>query len=459
MVKVTGVFVLNTKGTRMKKINVLIICLVVCLGIGFADESPVAGEFLPKGYTPPIDGGSKVVKDKDKVKKEDGVVKAESAQDAINAAAEIMKNNNKNLNGDSLIVSFSTGAGLVASANAVYEVFPNNTATRISKRNAYIKAYTKAKFKLYETLNGLDNNSKTILKDAIINETDANGNKSEFKGTIDEVLENRVEGMLGGFVTHQIDEDETNKIITVSIVSFPKKTVIRKISPSMMEADSLKLGLDEIFKEIKNGVVAPVGGRVISVPHTGEKAFVGFGSDVVVESKNPQLQLINFSNSQDIAKVRSNDSLASILKADKLEMTKKITSSTKEGTKDFGDSDSGDPLAAPNEANAKRIDKFLSDFKSQKNTEAVYKVLNDSRLPPGIVNKVWNSPDKGTILAVSVWIPSLGKLASEIGKERSKPILDDDTLENLVSPKTNKALVGPDGKVKPLPSGKVKNDL
>jgi len=350
----------------MKKINVLIICLVVCLGIGFADESPVAGEFLPKGYTPPIDGGSKVVKDKDKVKKEDGVVKAESAQDAINAAAEIMKNNNKNLNGDSLIVSFSTGAGLVASANAVYEVFPNNTATRISKRNAYIKAYTKAKFKLYETLNGLDNNSKTILKDAIKNETDANGNKSEFKGTIDEVLENRVEGMLGGFVTHQIDEDETNKIITVSIVSFPKKTVIRKISPSMMEADSLKLGLDEIFKEIKNGVVAPVGGRVISVPHTGEKAFVGFGSDVVVESKNPQLQLINFSNSQDIAKVRSNDSLASILKADKLEMTKKITSSTKEGTKDFGDSDSGDPLAAPNEANAKRIDKFLSDFKSQK---------------------------------------------------------------------------------------------
>lgn len=443
----------------MKHLIVIGASFALIIGISFADEGPSSSDFLPKDYTPPVDGGSKVIKEK--VKKEGGVIKAESAQDAINAAAEDMKSNNKKnaSAGDSLIVSFKSGAGIVASANAAYEVFPNNTATRISKRNAYIKAYTKAKIKLYQSLNGLDNNSKTILKEAIQNETDANGNKSEFKGSLEEVFENRVEGMLGGFVTHEIDEDETNKIITVSIVSFPRKTSIRRISPSMMEADSLKKGLDEVFKEIKNGVVAPVGGRVISVPHTGEKAFVGFGSDVVVESKNPQLQLINFSNSQDVARVRSNDSLASILKADKLEMTQKITSLTKEGTKDFGGSDTGDPLASPNQENTKKIDKFVSDFNSKKNTDATYKVLNDSKLPPGIVNKVWNSPDKGTVLSVSVWIPSLGKVASEIGKERSKPILDDDTLENLVSPKKTKALIGPDGKVKPLPSGKVKNDL
>jgi hypothetical protein len=435
-----------------------ILVAFISLSICYA-QGPSASDFIPPEYVSVIEGGTKEIKEKEKISKVDGAVKANSAQDAINHFVEANKSD-KNSLGEATIVQFPSGIGFVATGKAAYNKQKNNTATRISRRNAYVKAYTTAKVNLFKKLNGLDNNSKTQIGEIIKNETDSNGNKTQYTGTINEEIEHRVEGMLGGFVIHEIDDDEVNSFITVSIVSFPKKFKIRRISPSITEASNLQIGIDQVLTEVKKSIVPPIGGRVVIVPNSTDRAFIGFGSDVVVESNVPQLQLLNFNNSQKISISRADDSLASVLKADKINWTSKITSTTKESVNDFNNSDAGDPLAENNnQDNANRIQKALGEFNSNKNTDESYLILNKSRIPPGIIHKVWNTSDKGTVIAVSVWIPHLGKIASEIGKERSKPLLEDDTLDSLVSPKTGKSKLNPDGNVKPLQSGKLKNDL
>jgi hypothetical protein len=123
--------------------------------------------------------------------------------------------------------------------------------------------------------------------------------------------------------------------------------------------------------------------------------------------------------------------------------------------KDYGDAEKADP--APTKAQAKKVEKLLGEYKLSVETSDSYKSVRENRLPPGLMHKAWISDtDDGFALAISVWIPSVSKLAGETGAARGKPLLEDDNSPDGSKP--GDAVRKPGEKVKPLPSGRVDND-
>ena len=423
-------------------------------------NAPSSGDFyIGVALKPVIQGGDSEVKQPEKVKKEEGILKAATAQDAVNAAAEEHQkkasSKKESTLGLSTVVAFQGGVGFVASGVAPYQVFENNTATRISLRAAYVRAYTQAKVELFKKLNGLDSKSTTILEESIKNEIDAKENKSEFKTTLNEEIEQRVEGMMGGFLTWEVFNDESNKIVTVTIVSLPKEAKINRITSNVIEAVTMAEGIDQVINEVSKSLVPPVGGRIISVRKTGEKAFIGFGSDVFVDSKIPQIRTRNLINAQRVAQQRADDSIGSILKGDMISWVSRPKMSLNESAKDYGNAEKDDPLPTKNQT--KKVEKLLGEYNSTKDTSEVFKSVRENRLPPGLMHKAWISDtDDGFALAISVWIPSVSKLAGETGAARAKPLLEDDNSPDGSKP--GDAVRKPGEKVKPLPSGRVDND-
>ena len=427
-------------------------------------KGPSSDDFLNQiGLKPVVQGGSGEVKKPEKVKVEDGVLKAETAQDAVNAAAEkhqkeaSKKKDTKE--GLSTIVAFPKGIGFVASGFSTYQVLKNNTATRISKRNAYVKAYTQAKVELYKTLNGIDSKGTTTLEEFVKNDVDADGNKSEFKGSLKEELEQRIEGMLGGYVTYEVNDDEANTVVTVTLLALPKETGIDRLTTNVVEAATMKAGLDQVLEDVKNGLVPAVGGRVITVKSTGEKAFVGFGSAVVVESNIRQVQAKNQANAHRMAQRRADDNLGGILKGDKLKWVARDTEDSTEAMNDYGSAEKDDPEAKPDAKDQKKVDALIGEFKNLVNSSETYSSIRENHLPPGLMHKVWNTEDNGFALAISVWIPSVSKEAGALGAARGKPLLGDE--DGDAKPGNQGKSTGgkkPGEKVIPLPSGKVDND-
>jgi hypothetical protein len=81
-------------------------------------------------------------------------------------------------------------------------------------------------------------------------------------------------------------------------------------------AANLRDGLNSVIAEIKNGFVPPVGGRIITVPGTGEIAFVGFGSSVVRYNSEKSMQERLKLQAERMAGTRALDALAGILTGD-----------------------------------------------------------------------------------------------------------------------------------------------
>ena len=71
-----------------------------------------------------------------------------------------------------------------------------------------------------------------------------------------------------------------------------------------------------MLAEIQSGVVPPVDGRIVSVPETGEIAFVGFGSEIVRPSDNKKTNANNRTNARRRASLRAEASLCGIIRGD-----------------------------------------------------------------------------------------------------------------------------------------------
>lgn len=130
------------------------------------------------------------------------VVKADTAQDAINYVV-----NQGSVGAE--MVRFGSGLGWVATGQGGYESMPNLTATRIAKRNAYVRAFMEAKAKLAEALDGLSATGQTAVLEAMESETNAMEDLNRYTSTQEERLEQAVQMLLRGFVIYSV-KDDTN---------------------------------------------------------------------------------------------------------------------------------------------------------------------------------------------------------------------------------------------------------
>ena len=432
----------------MKNVLVLIVMLAV-IGISMPGQAQIsADDFLPplEAKTPAEQSARKEVKGPVTEQTDpvigQPVVQAETAQDAINTVLA------KRTAGSEMI-RFGSGIGLVATGVSSYAVMDNPTATRISRRNAYVKAFMDAKRHLIESLEGLSSKGRELIIEQLQSQTTADGDLVNFSTTQEETIEQSVRRKLRGFVIYSVEDDVKNSHVYVTIVTTPKtQGKHNRPAPNAIEAESVRTGLNQVLTEIQNGLVPPVGGRIIQVPQSGEIAFVGFGSDVVRTHDNPAMQAKLRLNADKVAKMRAADALVGLLIDDDTSWKGKLDEQTREAVNEFETDD------APADPSLQRFKQQTEAFRNEQKTKDEYQSIRQGVLPPGVQRRSFASKDEGEMYAIAVYIPSYSAAAIQAGKEMdqanplSQPSSPSGSSKQSSVPKPSKEIqAGPSGQV------------
>lgn len=372
----------------------------------------------------------------------------QTAQDAINFIV------NKHSAGAEMI-KFGSGLGWVATGIGGYEMMENPTATRIAKRNAYVKAFLEAKKNLAESLNGLNIEGRKQVIEQMDQITDDKADLANFATTQEEKLEQAVQMLLKGFVVYTVADDVANKTVYVSIVTTPKtRGKFNRVSSYGIETNSMRDGLNQVLLEIQNGLIPPVGGKMIQVPVTGEMAFVGFGSDVIRSSSNPALQMKMRLNATKIAQMRAKDALLGMVIGDDTKWKSRLDETTLQTIQQFETSDNAQ------DASIKRFEQTRQNFLNVQKTSEQFQSIRQGVLPPGVVTKTFTSKDNAEMYAVSVYIPSLTNQAQQAAQEmqQMQPLTAPPSpLPEKVTP-TDSNVLSPPLTITPGPTGTISHD-
>lgn len=354
------------------------------------------------------------------VKQEEGldgkaVTSAATAQDAINATANELASI-----GGCEQIKFPSGFGWVAVGTDVYSIMPNKTATLAAQRLAYQKAYLKAKKSLAEALYGLSSTAQEQLKQNIKTILTDNAALANISENISESITEQVQGLLKGYVVYSVNDaqEQEHGTVTVTIVTTPKtmgKTT--RIAPSSISTESVRDGLNHVLAELASGLMPPVGGKTVSVPQTGELAFIGFGSAIIQENSNPAAQAKLALNAQKIAAMRARSALCGIILGDDIQATSSLDSQTQTMNKQFEEMQQEDPVnKEQNQGQITTLEQQHNSFLTTELSKEQMSSLRSGVLPPGVRVKVFFTPEKTMAQAVAVYIPSLTGKAAATGK-------------------------------------------
>lgn len=390
-------------------------------------------------FLPATLGGSTEIKGDVNESKE--VVEAETAQDAINAAVD-----------DHMIgsreVRFGSGFGWVATGASTYMDTANINASRISKRNAYVKAFIAAKKELAEALGGLSTEGNTKVVEAMLTMDSDTESLAASSSLTSESIKQAVDMLLRGFVVYEVFDDEERHLIYVSIVTTPKtRGKAGRVAGNVIEAASIGKGLETVLAEVKAGVVPPVGGRIITVKETGEVAVIGFGSHVMRYHKNPAMQNKLRLQSLKIAPMRAKDALCGIIIGDKTMWEGDLNETTLEEIKDFEAAAKDDPLAEDDADGIRKLEETKNTLTNIVTMNDTYESARKGKLPPGVRQKSWVGADD-VAYAMAVYIPSASARAAAAAKEMGDAVLvGDKPGPPGQKGKLRRAKKGPSGKV------------
>ncbi|MDR0620863.1 MAG: hypothetical protein LBJ61_03180 [Deltaproteobacteria bacterium] len=439
------------------KYLVLIAGAFILFASGPFDQGLFAQGFSASDFLPPAQAGSNAEADKllkvqepTAVATETGPItdkeafKAANPQDAINAyIAQGAKSGFTEL-------IFPSGFGFAATGSGIYRQFDNPTATRINQRNAYNKAFVEAKKNLTEGLYGLSNNGKTIIGDYMANIDTQSRTLTNSLDLSSESIEQKVEGLIRGFVVYHVRDDFENSTVYVTIVTTPKtRGHFERPDSSTIIAENSIDGLNEAITQIKNGLVSPVGGMTVFVPSTGEMAYVGFGSAVIRFDNDKALQAKHNLNAEKLARARATDSLCGFIVGDTIGASYKTDNQISDMVKDFDAINSGDPLLSlkSDSPNYKALSERKQAFLSEESSSSIIASLRQGTLPPGTKTESWIDKTSAFAYALSVYLPSASERASKARENMLDGQIIGTPKQNRPAPKQPPATAGPSGTV------------
>ncbi|TWT73990.1 hypothetical protein [Allorhodopirellula solitaria] len=431
---------------------------------------------------PPVDGGPTEVTSPSDVVVTGNLVAAASAQDAVNAASEaldksIAKNRAAGSSSDQdsfhdfKWVQFGSGYGIVSKGIAVYKEQPNPTAGLIAQRNAYVVAYTAAKMAMTRGLEGVASEGSTENKEFSKLIADANEGTTTSGVTTTETISQTANGLLKGYVVYSVHEaadpdDAQYRMVSVQIASTPKTLQSVSRVGAIQDVATINDGLRAAMTEISEGLVPPVGGRVIQVKSNGEMALVGFGSAIVAKSTNKALSMRNKIDAQGIADARARDALVGILSGDEAVWSSGVSSSV---SQEFSESTQYAVDTERERTSNETIESALETFTSERSNEDIAMSVRKGVLPPGIVRKAWISEDGNWAKTICICYPGSTTRAQQFSermtsaglvKERNDSTVAPPTMKDNADDSTSKTSSGRsvDTSVPVLPSGQLDNE-
>jgi hypothetical protein len=452
----------------MNRVLMSFALLLVCCSLKAQAQAPSIADLQP-----PVNGGTTEVVSQDQISVQGDVVVGASAQDAVNFAnseldKEVEKErvsgsgDDQNLFCDYKWIKFDSGYGIVSKGVAVFKEHPNMTASLIAQRNAYTMAYTAAKMGMTRALEPVTIEGTTENKEfsELITSSDTSDIKSGFQST--EVTKQAANGLLKGYVIYSIDEtvdpkDARVRMVSVAIASTPKTLQASKRSGAIQDVASLDEGLKTTMTEIKQGLVPPIGGRIITVAASGQVAVVGFGSAIVAKSGNRALDMRSQIDAQRISEARARDALVGMLEGDKTMWTSGISSSVQQ---EFA---SSTKFAVDTEqalVSEENVEKSIDSFSSNQTSQEISVSIRKGTLPPGIINNTWVSEDGNWAKTICIYYPDYTALAQDFSAQMKSA----DLLSGARMDADGKQKTDADGKpifqsrLPPLPGGKFNID-
>lgn len=394
----------------------------------FCSASLAAPLFTAADFVPPVQVPEEQRAEALTVKSPDAVVTSDdpalnapvttgmSVQDAINAIVE------RHEEGSSMVATPEGGYGFVATGLGTYRKdMKNLTALRIAQRNAYVHALMQAKAKMAEQVEGFAVQGYTNFDEKITtldNGDEDNGLRNR-EASSTESIKTTVAGVLKGYVTYNVFDDFKNGMVYVTIVSTPKtRGVFSRVTSDTVDAETINDGLNAVLAEIQNGLVPLVGGRIVEVPKTGEIAFVGFGSAVVRQDKDPSIRNTLLRAAQSSAGLRAADALCGIIIGDITNAETKLDSVTRESVRDFANEEKEDPMTglvtSEEVANAKGRQ---TEFRNRMEFSQTIETARRGTLPPGVIRRAWLDDEGAFAYALAIYIPSITNAAASGAQE------------------------------------------
>ncbi len=127
------------------------------------------------------------------------VFKANNANDAINQSLTEM------VSGGCEMIQVPSGVAWVATGIGTYGSYENPTATRISKRNAYVRAFMEAKKELAQCLGGMSAEGKNMIAETMEQMSDTKEDLMNFSSNSSEKLDQAIKMLLKGFVVYKVN--------------------------------------------------------------------------------------------------------------------------------------------------------------------------------------------------------------------------------------------------------------
>ena len=412
--------------------RVILLCLVFGLsGVGFAAS---IDQFIA-----PVDGGPTVVVNV-VVEGQDGIVEAQTAQDGFNYASQ----NIRPLKGGFREVLFGSGFGYVAGSAEYYEVFDNPNATQQSLRLAYVRAFTKAKAELTRGLKGVSGRGLEILLEQLSDVTTAMESAYNISTQYGEDLAQVVEGLLRGYVVYEVEHSPERQEVYVSIVTTPKTlAAVSHASGAVLRCSSINNGIDYVMREISYGIIPPVGGKVISVPVTGETAVISFGSDIIREHENPTVVRTLLQASERAATIRANDAMIGMIEGDQVIWLSGLRSTTEYSQTEF-------KAILDENANVhyEVLDEVKNEFLNTMQLTDDYATFRSGHMPPGVASQVYS--DGYWVYVVNVYLPASSGRAGDFYDQMQKAVPNEQSrrMDPNYQPGGNSPLQkGPSGRV------------
>jgi hypothetical protein len=383
------------------------------------------------------------------------VVEAAHTQDAINESVKQMRKL------DHLItkIKVGSGEGVVSRGIASYQDFPNRNASLISKRLAYIKAHMDAKKNLAEHFYGLNNEGKASLVESLETYDSENESLVNTSSVNSETINQKVEGLLRGSATYDVNDNQDEKEVEVVIVSTPKtRGETMDVSGGVINAKSAREGLAKVFNELKSGILPPVGGKVISSETSSgnQLYFISFASSIIPSHKNSQIARTLKMNAAKTAQMRAANSLCSLIIGEQAAWESGLSTKTNQESKEFSSVTSEDPANGQNSVSAEPLENVISSFLSTMKKKSEYSFFSKGQLPPGLNATRWISDDGDWSYAAYIYNPGLTLEATQLNEKiNQKNILDrGNSLMNKKSKASSSINIkSNDSQKKPNPKG------
>jgi hypothetical protein len=350
-------------------------------------------------FKPPAQGGPSVPTGQTSQTRD--VVVANNMQDGLSSAYQhILKEDDGR---GVRTVRTKTGFGFIASSAASYRRYDNLTATLLSKRSAYLIAFTDAQARLVKYKNGFENHCRTAISSGLVAMTTGNEDVANRSTSVNERCSDVASGMLSGFITYQVRDDDSNNEVFVSIASSTAtRAAVSRAGSAVINSQDPQAAFAHVAKEIALGVVPPLGAKLIHNPSNGESIVVGFGSAIVRQNRDRSMM----SSMRDLARgqseTRANSALLAFLKGSSIYWKggfdeKQVESSQQFAIPKDGQGVPGDPVV---------LDKTRDFFLNAVSKTDEYSVITGGQLPKGVVTRTFPSDDGYWMHSISVYSPS-----------------------------------------------------